>query len=170
MNEGDILRKRLRWLTWLIIIGLLFGGVTAIPLRLELNWVVNVLPPSIGEKFGIGAWLTRVRDGLNLTYAQFPFVAYGTDWLAFAHFVIAFAFRWPLKDPVRYAGLFTFGLCASTAIIPFALIMGEVRGIPWGWRLIDCSFGLAGFIPFWFCSQYASRLERLDGVRIPNSE
>ena len=164
MNEAEILRRRLRWLTWVVIVGLLFGGVTAIPLRLELNWVVNVLPPSIGDNFGIGAWLTRIRDGLNVTDAQFPFIAYGTDWLAFAHFVIAFAFRWPLKDPVRYSGLFTFGLWSSVAIIPFALLMGQVRGIPWGWRLIDCSFGIAGFFPFWFCRQYARRLEGLGGT------
>ena len=52
-------------------------------------------------------------------------------------------------------------MIASAMIIPFAIIMGHFRGIPWGWRLIDCSFGVAGFIPFWFCGKYARQLELL---------
>jgi hypothetical protein len=31
------------------------------------------------------------------------------------------------------------------------LYMGAVRGIPIGWRLIDCSFGILGIIPLWLC-------------------
>jgi hypothetical protein len=161
MNEADVLRARIRWLTWLIIVGLIFSGVTAMPLRAELNWVVSILPHGLDEKFGIGLWLTRVSDALNVTYVQYPFMAYGTDWLAFAHFVIAFAFVWPLKDPIRYALLFTWGFYASLSIVLFALVMGQVRGIPWGWRLIDCSFGLAGVILFSLCRRSVARLEQI---------
>src|SRR5258706_13451496 len=118
MDEVQSLRRRLRWLTWLVIIGLIFGGVPALPLRAELNWVVNGLPSSIANQFGIGLWLTRVRDALNDTYDKYPFIAYGTDWVAFAHFVIALAFAWPLKEPVRYAGVFSFGYIAAVAVIP----------------------------------------------------
>ena len=71
------------------------------------------------------------------------------------------AFLWALKDPVRYSGLFTFGMIACIAIVPFALLMGEVRQIPFGWRLIDCSFGIFGFVPLWLCHHYARRLEGL---------
>ena len=35
----------------------------------------------------------KVRDALNDTYSRYPFIAYGTDWLAFGHFVIALAIR-----------------------------------------------------------------------------
>ena len=161
MNEADVLRSRIRWLTRIIIFGLLVSGITSIPLRAELNWAVAMLPSRLADKFGIGIWLTRVRDALNVTYDQYPFVAYGTDWLAFAHFVIAFAFVYPLKDPIRCAVLFSWGLYASISILLFALIMGQVRGIPWGWRLIDCSFGLAGLLLFSLCRRYVRRLEQL---------
>jgi hypothetical protein len=44
------------------------------------------------EYSGLLAWIVRVRNGLLATQAQYPFLAYGTDWLAFAHLVIATAF------------------------------------------------------------------------------
>ena len=116
----------------------------------------------VPETSGIALWLVKVRDGLNETFARYPFIAYGTDWLAFGHFVIALAFVWPLRDPVRYSGLFTFGIIACILVVPFALVMGQVRQIPLGWRLIDCSFGLVGLIPLCFCRRYVRELEQLD--------
>jgi hypothetical protein len=44
-------------------------------------------------------------------------------------------------------------------IIPYALIFGGLRGIPLWWRLVDCSFGVFGFIPVWFCKKWADELE-----------
>jgi len=46
-------------------------------------------------------------------------------------------------------------------VIPYALVFGGLRGIPLWWRLIDCSFGLFGFIPLWFCRKWTSELEQL---------
>jgi hypothetical protein len=43
--------------------------------------------------------------------------------------------------------IITFGLIACGGVIPLALIAGHVRGIPFPWRLIDCSFGVFGAIP-----------------------
>jgi len=168
MNRSDLLRKRVRCLIWIVIAGLVFGGATAIPLQTELNSTVQVLGADhnrdgerLREPAGIALWLVKVRDGLNDTFTRYPFIAYGTDWLAFGHFVIALAFVWPLRDPVRYSGLFTFGIIACICVIPFALVMGQVRQIPLGWRLIDCSFGVVGLIPLWFCRRYARELEQL---------
>ena len=78
---------------------------------------------------------------------QYPFLAYGTDWLAFAHLVIAAAFWGPIRDPVRNQWVVDFGILACLAVIPLALICGPIRGIPPGWRLVDCSFGVVGLIP-----------------------
>ena len=39
----------------------------------------------------------------------FFIIAYGTDWLAFAHITIAVAFLGPLKDPVRNRGWSSLG-------------------------------------------------------------
>jgi hypothetical protein len=39
------------------------------------------------------------------------------------------------------------------------LIAGPIRDIPFGWRLIDCSFGIFGIVPLWFCRREIKRLE-----------
>ena len=44
-------------------------------------------------------------------------------------------------------------------VIPLALISGPIRGIPIGWRLIDCSFGVFGCIPLLVCRQSIRALE-----------
>jgi hypothetical protein len=44
--------------------------------------------------------ITRVYDALAMTNRQYPFLAYGADWLAFAHLVIAIAFVGPYHDPL----------------------------------------------------------------------
>jgi len=33
------------------------------------------------------------------------------------------------------------------------------RGIPGWWRLLDASFGMAGFVPAWLCHRWSRRLE-----------
>jgi hypothetical protein len=133
---------RVRVLIVLVIVALVISGATAIPLESELRLLARWIDHP---------WIIKVRDGLIDTYAKYPFIGYGTDWLAFGHFVIAIAFIGPLRDPVRNIWVIEFGMIACALLIPFALIMGEVRGIPLGWRLIDSSFGLFGIIPLWFC-------------------
>jgi hypothetical protein len=110
---------------------------------------------------GVLAWLVTVRDALSDTNARFPFLAYGTDWLAFAHLVIAIAFIGPLRDPVRNVWVVEFGLIACAAIIPLALVAGEVRGIPLYWRAIDCAFGVVGAAVLWPCYRAIRELESM---------
>ena len=117
-------------------------------------WELRLLNLWFGEGTTVGAtfpglahWLFYVREGLNTADRGYPFLAYGTDWLAFAHLVIAVAFIGPLKDPVRNIWVVEFGIIACLSVIPLALICGHVRGIPFLWRLIDCSFGVIGLIP-----------------------
>jgi hypothetical protein len=88
-------------------------------------------------------------------------MAYGTDWLAFGHFVIAIAFIGALRDPVRNRWLFLFGMISCVLVIPYAIICGAVRGIPFYWRLIDCSFGVVGVFPLWFCWKCTGELEKI---------
>jgi hypothetical protein len=45
-------------------------------------------------------------------------------------------------------------------VIPYALVFGGLRGILLWWRLIDCSFGVFGFIPLWFCRKWTRELEQ----------
>lgn len=93
--------------------------------------------------------------------AKHPFLAYGTDWLAFGHFVIAIAFVGAWRDPARNRWLFDFGLIACALVVPYALVMGGWRGIPLWWRLIDCSFGVLCAIPLWLCRRDAAELAQL---------
>ena len=145
---------RIRLLILVFIAGLLISGATAIPLETELRILANWLH---GE-YGSAHWVLRVCDALTETNAKYPFIAYGTDWLAFAHFVIAILFIGPLRDPVKNVWVIEFGMIACVLVIPFALIMGGARGIPLGWRLIDCSFGIVGILPLWLCRRLIQRL------------
>jgi hypothetical protein len=157
MNHEQSLRRRIMLLTWLFIVGLILSGVTAIPLQGELNLLVNLSGSTDGSS-ELAHWLLRVQDALSQTQAQHPFLFYGTDWLAFGHFAIALVFIGALRDPVRNRWLFDFGLIVCVLVIPYALVFGGIRGIPFWWRLIDCSFGVFGFIPLWFCRKWANEL------------
>ena len=146
---------------WIFIVGLVLSGITAFPLETELQafaTFINADANAATSQFA--AWIVRVRDALVDTNTKYPFLAYGTDWLAFAHLVIAVAFIGPLLDPVRNIWVIQFGMIACLMVIPLALIAGEVRGIAFGWRLIDCSFGVFGIVPLWFCYRDIKRLEK----------
>jgi hypothetical protein len=136
--------KRIRILLLGFIIGLALSGITAFP----LTWELKILVDNFGQgDSGTAIWLRKVQEGLVSNDAQYPFIAYGTDWLAFGHLVIATAFIGPYKDPVRNKWIIDWGLIACAAVPFLALIAGPIRGIPMTWRLIDCSFGLVGAIP-----------------------
>jgi len=156
--------RKLNWikrLTWFFIVGLFISGATAIPLQTELDAMARFLgesDPSRTSDFTF--WILKVRQALDNTYTAYPFMAYGTDWLAFGHFIIALAFVGAVRNPVRNRWLFLFGMISCALVIPYAMACGAVRGIPVYWRLIDCSFGVLGFIPLWFCWRWTGELEK----------
>jgi len=164
LNREAVLLRRIKALTWLFIVGLFISGLTAIPLNWELDLMVNWFgyagQTSTAASSEIGRWLLTVREALHDVDTKHPLLFLGTDWLAFGHFVIALAFVGALRDPVRNRWLFDFGLIACVLVIPYALTFGALRGIPFWWRLIDCSFGVVGFVPLWFCRKWAIELER----------
>jgi len=53
-------------------------------------------------------------------------------------------------------------MIACALIIPFAFITGYFRQIPLGWRLLDCSFGVIGFIPLLICKNRVEALEKVE--------
>ena len=53
-------------------------------------------------------------------------------------------------------------MIACVLVLPLALVMGPLRGIPLYWRLIDCSFGVVGIIPLAVSRRCILRLQRLD--------
>jgi hypothetical protein len=138
---------------WLILflLGLVASGVTAFPLTWELGILSRLLgiPDNANPETltGLNHWIAYVRQGLVETDARFPFLAYGTDWLAFGHISIALLFLPTLRDPKRFEPVLQMGMVLCALVIPLAFICGPIRGIPFYWRLIDCSFGIFGAIP-----------------------
>jgi hypothetical protein len=171
-NSAEFLKARSKARRWIsiIIVGLIASGATAIPLVTEVHWLaqgfgLNSTPP---ESYNIlQRWLAVVSAGLDSTAAQHPFLFYGTDWLAFGHFMIALAFAGPWIHPAKNIWVLQFGMIACVCVIPYAFIFGAIRGIPFFWRLIDCSFGIGGLLPLWFSYQWARRMEEMKGNASP---
>lgn len=163
----QILQTRIRSMILFFIFGLVISGITAFPIETEINlfdsyflnsvWLQNYLP-------SIHSFLITVSKGVHETAKNYPFIFYGTDWLAFAHIVIGIAFIGPLRDPVRNIWVIEFGMIACLMVIPLAFICGPIRGIPFIWRIIDCSFGLFGIIPLWITRKWIAELEKLQKV------
>jgi hypothetical protein len=67
----------------------------------------------------------------------------------------------------RAIGLFIAGLILACAlVIPLALVAGAVRGIPFYWRLIDCSFGVFGVVPLVYALRCVRRAGTAEGERV----
>ena len=153
---------RYRLVLGAFIAGLVASGVTAFPLLHELEFLGRLLgiPATAGPatQTGLRFWIATVREGLCDVHAGHPWLAYGTDWLAFGHIVIALFFIGPWREPVANAWVLKTGLVACAAVIPLALICGPIRGIPLYWRLVDCSFGVLGALPLLYCLNLTARL------------
>lgn len=145
-----------RWIIFFMVV-LALSGLTAMPLETELRFLSRCFSPDTS----LGLWIDRVFQGIIHTNRKYPFIAYGFDWLAFAHFMLALLFIGPLRNPVRNKWVIEFGMIACLLIIPFAFIAGHFRSIPIGWRLIDCSFGVFGILPLAICYRKINRLESI---------
>jgi hypothetical protein len=160
--EIQLLERRIRILLLSFIVALIFSGITAFPLKWELGLLHRLIADTESPLRAIlpdlAHWIDYVQTGLQETYQKYPFIGYGTDWLAFAHIVIAIAFLGPIKNPVKNIWVVEFGLISCVLVIPLALICGSIRGIPFFWRMIDCSFGVVGFIPLWICRRWIKQL------------
>lgn len=152
------LQGRIHAYICIVIIGLFLSGVTAFPIETELALLINHLPFKTPE---ISQWLTKVYHAVSTTNTNYPFLSYGTDWLAFAHIMLALLFIGPLKEPLKNVWVIEFGLIASVAIFPLAFIGGMVRGIPLFWTMIDCSFGVVTLLLLILCYRDIKKLEKL---------
>ena len=139
--------KLVRALLLGFMIVLFLSGLTAIPIDAELSFLLKMFP----SQTLMYAWIEKVLFAYRETAEKYPFLLYGYDWLAFAHFILAILFIGPFRDPVKNIWVIEFGLIACLLVLPLAFIAGHYRGIPMGWRLIDCSFGLIGLLPLWIC-------------------
>ncbi|MEO7523171.1 MAG: hypothetical protein ABIT58_03715 [Ferruginibacter sp.] len=147
--------QKIRGLIIFFMIGSITSGLTAFPVESELLWLLthNSLIPAF-----MMDWLQTCYDALKTTNANYPMLAYGYDWLGFAHIIIAMAFIGPLKNPVRNVWVIEWGIASCIAVIPMAFIAGPIRYIPFFHILIDCSFGLIGIIPLLICRNLIKKI------------
>lgn len=157
-ESEDKIRKQIKNVIILFIVGLVISGITAFPIETELA-IVNANISSFPDYFQ--NWISEVYLAVKSTNENYPYLSYGTDWLAFAHIVIAVAFIGPLKDPVKNIWVIQFGMIACVMVFPLAFIAGAIRGIPLYWQLIDCSFGVFGFGLLYVCNRWILRLEKI---------
>ncbi|WP_405858019.1 hypothetical protein OG361_28625 [Streptomyces sp. NBC_00090] len=162
-NGPRALLTRIRGWLVVFVVCLVLSGATAFPLVTELRLVDEALDSwaaPLAELFpGLAEWITRVRGGVEAADAQAPYLLYGTDWLAFAHLVIAVAFYGVYRDPVRNIWVVEFGMIACAGIVPLALICGPIRDIHFWWSVIDMSFGVFGILPLLVVRRMIKRLE-----------
>jgi hypothetical protein len=157
MNDEQKLRREIRILLYVFVIGLIVSGITAFPIHTELTYAHDLITYFKLDN-SLSQWMGVVYKGVDEVHRNYPFIAYGTDWLAFAHLILAILFLGIIRDPVRNIWVLQFGLIACAGIFPLALVAGTVRGIPIYWQLIDCSFGLFGGLVLLICYKKVQKL------------
>jgi hypothetical protein len=162
---SETFRKRVWYLLVFFTISLIISGLTAVPLK----WGIDILQNMVGEGTfmeqawpAMAHWISFVHQGITKMKQEQPFIFYGTDWLAFGHIVIAIGFIGPLRDPVKNVWVIESGMIACVLVILVAMIFGPLRGIPFFWRLLDCSFGVLGIIPLWLARNYIHQIIALE--------
>jgi hypothetical protein len=150
------LLTKIRLMILFFKIALVLSGITAFPVETELKWLLSY--PSMVPSFAQG-WLQQVHAALADTNTKYPMLAYGYDWLAFAHIVISMAFIGPFKDPVKNEWIIDWAMLSCIAVFPLAFIAAPVRHIPFFHVLIDCSFGVVGIIPLLICKRWIKQLK-----------
>jgi len=158
--------KRIRLIVAVFMTLLILSGLTAFPVQTELNFLkehFNWFPQFMQP------WLERVTYAVNDTAEKYPFLIYGYDWLAYSHIVIALFFIGVYKDPVRNAWVLRVGMLACAGVFVLAFVVAGIRGIPFFWTLIDCSFGFFGMIPLLIAHRRINKLERLQQDEFTNS-
>ena len=147
----------------MFIVGLVLSGVTAFPLLPEVDllvwWFYNT--GSAATFPLLAQWVVTIQHALHDTQTHYPYLFYGTDWLAFGHIIIALFFLGPYRDPVRNVFILHVGVAACVLVFPLAFICGPIRGIPFFWQLIDCSFGALGVIPLLIVLKDVRKLEQI---------
>lgn len=148
--------KQIRILLVAFITLLVLSGVTAFPLRTEMKFLMahkNSFPDSLS------VWIGTINNAIKQTP---DVVLYGTDWLAFAHIIIALFFIPVYLDPVKNKANLIVAMVACGAVFILAFVCGPIRGIPFFHQLIDCSFGFIGFFPLWLVYRKVEQLEQLN--------
>ncbi len=165
--ERKVIQRRIRILIAFFMLALILSGITAFPIETELKmlcYFANVDSVTVNDSAEIFRFIHSIKECFTELNQETPQIAYGYDWLAFAHIVIAILFIGPLKNPIQNKWVIQWGVIACVAILPLAFICGPIREIPLYWQFIDCSFGVFGIIPLLVCLKWIKELEKTDAT------
>lgn len=143
----------------IVVFGLLVSGVTVWPAVSELKLAVGLIWGD-GEPSGVlHGFVLKAIEGVESVEAEYPFMLYAHDWLAFAHIVLAILFAGVIRDPARNVWVVQCGLIMCVLVPVLAGICIPIRGLPLRWFWIDFSFAPAAGIPLWIALRDIRRAE-----------
>ena len=143
----------------IIVFGLVVSGVTVWPAVPELKMAVRIVWGE-GEPSGVlHSFVLKAIEGLESVEANYPFMLYAHDWLAFAHIVLAILFAGAIRDPVRNVWVVQCGLIMCVLVPVLAGICIPIRGLPPVWFWIDSAFAPAAALPLWIALRDIRRAE-----------
>ncbi len=143
----------------IIVFGLVMSGITVWPAVPELKMAVRIVWGD-GESTGVlHSFVLQVIEGLESVEANYPFMLYAHDWLAFAHIMLAILFAGAIRDPVRNVWIVQCGLIMCVLVPILAGICIPARGLPLVWFWIDFAFAPAAALPLWIALRDIRRAE-----------
>lgn len=152
--------RRAKWMLAIVAFGLFVSGVTIWPGVWELKTAVRVVWGDAQPEGTLHRFVLQTIDALEVVGADYPFLLYGYDWLAFAHVVLAILFAGAIRDPVRNVWVVQFGLICCALVPVLAAIFVPIRGLPWFWVGIDFAFAPGAALPLWVALRDIRRFER----------
>jgi hypothetical protein len=166
-GERAVLR-RVRVMLGIVAAGLFVSGMTCYFLPWELRTVIDAV---WGRGEGARTWMPqmhafilKMEQAVLLVRRDYPELFLGTDYLGFAHVLLAILFFGAMRDPARNIWVIQFGLIASVLVIPAAFFFGSLRGAPFLHYLVDSSFGTGAVIFLYAAYRGARSLESAGGA------
>ena len=140
---------RAKLMLFIVAFGLFVAGVTIWPAIAELKAVVRLIWGNSTPSGELHAFLLKAIEGLEATNANYPFMLYAHDWLAFAHIMLAVMFAGAARDPVRNKWIVQCGLIMCVCVPILAGICILIRELPSWWFWIDFAFAPGAALPLW---------------------
>jgi len=151
--------KRAKVMLGIVAFGLLVAGITVWPAVSELRMAVRIVWGNAAPTGILHGFVLQAIEGLEAVQANYPFMLYAHDWLAFAHIVLAILFAGAIRDPIRNVWLVQCGLIMCALVPVLAGVCIPLRGIPSIWFLIDFAFAPAAALPLWIALRDIRRAE-----------
>ena len=143
----------------IIVFGLVMSGITVWPAVPELKMAVRIVWGDGESTSVLHSFVLQAIEGLESVEANYPFMLYAHDWLAFAHIMLAILFAGAIRDPVRNVWIVQCGLIMCVLVPILAGICIPARGLPLIWFWIDFAFAPAAALPLWIALRDIRRAE-----------